>query len=174
MEIQHSVEATRKIAGEGISRGQTVRWFKKRYRLKITVYRWTTSSWWKGLLLLESKKWKNRTWWKKSSTWIKGKVVSQEGSVITVDLGRRVIKVTATKIRKDHQPLEDVDIPLEPVPMYSADTTASACHADTTAVDGCTSRKETDPANKLPHADAHFFRAEGVAYGNWEPVSQVR
>ena len=74
--------------------------------------------------------------------------------MITIDLGTRVLKVNTSKIRKDHQPIEDVDVPLEPVAMYSADTPAISFHADTTAVDGTTSLKETDPANKLLHADA--------------------
>ena len=110
----------------------------------------------------------------RSSSWIKGKVVSQDGSMVTIDLGTRVLKVNSSKIRKDHQPIEDVDVPLEPVAMYSADTTASVCHADTTAIDGCTSQKETDPANKLLHADSLLSGPEGVVYGsyNWEPVTQ--
>ena len=36
----------------------------------------------------------------KRSTWIKGKVVSQEGSMVTIDLGTRVIKVNSSKIFK--------------------------------------------------------------------------
>ena len=119
----------------------------------------------------------------KSSSWIKGKVISQDGSMITIDLGTRVLKVNSSKIRKDHQPIEDVDIPLEPVAMHvtdktvsarAADNTASACHADTTASNGCNSRKETDPASKLLHADALLSGPEGVAYGtyNWEPITK--
>ena len=30
--------------------------------------------------------------------------------MVTIDLGTRVIKVNSSKIRKDHQPVEDVDI----------------------------------------------------------------
>ena len=119
----------------------------------------------------------------RSSSWIKGKVISQDGSMITIDLGTRVLKVNSSKIRKDHQPIDDVDIPLEPVAMHvadktasarAADNTASACHADTTASNGCNSRKETDPASKLLHADALLSGPEGVAYGtyNWEPVTK--
>ena len=110
----------------------------------------------------------------KRSTWIKGKVVSQTGSMVTIDLGTRVIKVNSSKIRKDHQPVEDVDIPLEPVALHSADKTASMYHADTTAVDGCTTMKETDPANKLVHVDSLLSGPEGITYGshNWEPVTQ--
>ena len=110
----------------------------------------------------------------KRSTWIKGKVVSQEGSMVTIDLGTRVIKVNSTRIRKDHQPLEDVDIPLEPVAMLSAETPASSCLADKTAVDGCTKTRETDPANNLVHADSLLSGPEGITYGshNWEPLTQ--
>ena len=121
----------------------------------------------------------------KSSSWIKGKVISQDGSMITIDLGTRVLKVNSSKIRKDHQPIDDVDIPLEPVAMHiadktasarAADKTASACHADTTASNGCNSRKETDLASKLLHADALLSGPEGVAYGtyNWEPVTKTK
>ena len=104
--------------------------------------------------------------------------------MITIDLGTRVLKVNSSKIRKDHQPIDDVDIPLEPVAMHvadktasarAADKTASACHADTTASNGCNSRKETDPASKLLHADALLLSGpEGVAYGTytWEPVTK--
>ena len=94
-----------------------------------------------------------------------------------------MLKVNSSKIRKDHQPIDDVDIPLEPVAMHvtdktvfarAADNTASACHADTTASNGCNSRKETDPASKLLDADALLSGPEGVAYGtyNWEPVTK--
>ena len=110
----------------------------------------------------------------KRSIWIKGKVVSQEGSMVTIDLGTRVIKVNSTKIRKDHQPIEDVDIPLAPAALHSADKTASMYQADTTAVDGCTTMRETDPANNLVHADSLLSGPEGITYGshNWEPVTQ--
>ena len=110
----------------------------------------------------------------RTSTLLKGKVISQEGNVITIDLGTRVLKVSSSKIRKDHQPIDNVGVPLEPVAMYTADTTASAraadatasaCHADTTASNGCNTRKETDPASKLLHADALLSGPEGVVYG---------
>ena len=94
--------------------------------------------------------------------------------MVTIDLGTRVIKVNLSKIRKDYQPVEDVDTPLEPVALHSADKTASMYHADTTAVDGCTTIKETDPANKLVHVDSLLSGPEGIIYGshNWEPVTQ--
>ena len=102
----------------------------------------------------------------KRSIWIKGKVVSQEGSMVTIDLGTRVIKVNSTKIRKDHQPIQDVDIPLAPAALHSADKTASMYQADTTAVDGCTTTKETDPANKLVHVDSLLSGPEvGITVG---------
>ena len=103
--------------------------------------------------------------------------------MITIDLGTRVLKVNSSKVIKNHQPIDNVDVPLEPVAMYNADTTASsraadttasACHADTTASNGCNTRKETDSASRLLHADALLSGPEGVVYGtyNWEPVTK--
>jgi hypothetical protein len=40
---------------------------------------------------------------------IKGKLVSVDGSMVGVDLGTRSVEVTISKIRKDHNPVEDVD-----------------------------------------------------------------
>jgi ribosome maturation factor RimP len=47
--------------------------------------------------------------------WIKGKLVSVDGSMVGVDLGTRMVKVKVniSKIRKDHNPVEDVDVPLQ-------------------------------------------------------------
>ena len=39
--------------------------------------------------------------------WIKGKLVSVDGSMVGVDLGTRIVKVNISKIRKDHNPIED-------------------------------------------------------------------
>ena len=46
--------------------------------------------------------------------WIKGTLVSIDGSIVGVDLGTRIVKVNISKIRKDHSPVEDVDVPLDP------------------------------------------------------------
>ena len=62
--------------------------------------------------------------------------------MVTIDLGTRVVKVNSTKILKDHQPLEDVVIPLEPVAMLSTDKQVSMYQADAIAVDGCTSGRK--------------------------------
>ena len=96
--------------------------------------------------------------------------------MVTIDLGTRVIiKVNSTKIRKDQQPIEDVDIPLAPVALHSADKTASQYQAETPAVDGCTTIKETDPANNIVHADSLLSGPEGITYGshNSEPVKKT-
>ena len=94
--------------------------------------------------------------------------------MVNIDLGTRVLKVNSTKIRKDHQPLEDLIIPLEPVAMLIADMPPSIYQADNTAVDGCTTKKETDPANKLSHAGSNLSGPEGISYGsyNWEPITK--
>ena len=53
--------------------------------------------------------------------WIKGKLVSVDGSMAGVDLGTRIVKVNISKIRKDHNPIEDVDVPLDPAALASAE-----------------------------------------------------
>ena len=42
----------------------------------------------------------------KSSSWIKGKVISQDGSMITIDLGTRVLKLTHPRSEKIINPLK--------------------------------------------------------------------
>ena len=46
--------------------------------------------------------------------------------MVGVDLGTRIVKVNISKIRKDHNPIEDIDIPLEPIALASADFSAKA------------------------------------------------
>lgn len=91
--------------------------------------------------------------------------------MVTIDLGTRIIKVNSTKLRKDHQPVEDVAIPLEPIAMYSAESTAAFQSADANAIDGSTKLK--DPASRILQADALLSGPEGINYGsyNWEPVT---
>ena len=48
-----------------------------------------------------------------SGKWINGRVVSVEGSMVGIDLGTRILKVNVSKLRKDHNPIEDVDVPLD-------------------------------------------------------------
>ena len=43
--------------------------------------------------------------------WIKGKILTAKGSMANIDLGTRVIKVNISKLRKDHNPVEDVQVP---------------------------------------------------------------
>ena len=56
--------------------------------------------------------------------WIKGKLVSVDGSMLGVDLGTRIVKVNISKVRKDHNPIEDVDVPLDPTALASAEIPA--------------------------------------------------
>lgn len=49
-----------------------------------------------------------------SGKWIKGKLVSVDGSMVGVDLGTRIVKVNVSKIRKDR-----VDVPLDPVGLHA-------------------------------------------------------
>ena len=72
-----------------------------------------------------------------SGKWIKGKIISVDGSMIGIDLGTRILKVNVSKIRKDINPIEDVDIPLDPLALLS-----EGRHCDH-------SEREFDPANSI-------------------------
>ena len=98
--------------------------------------------------------------------WIKGKLVSVDGSMVGVDLGTRIVKVN---ISKDHNPIEDVDVPLDPAALASAEFSAKdAC----TATSKFTCRTD-DFANKIMQHDASQTGPEGIQYGNyvWEPTT---
>ena len=83
--------------------------------------------------------------------WIKGKLVSVDGSMVGLDLGTRIIKVNISKIRKDHTPIEDVDVPLDPAALAASDV---------------------DSAVLIQEADAKQVGPETFEYGNytWQPV----
>ena len=109
--------------------------------------------------------------------WIKGKLVSVDGSMVGVDLGTRIVKVNISKIRKDHNPIEDIDIPLEPIALASADFSAkAAAGAESSAKGACTAVKSTcrsdDHANNIIDNDAIQTGPEGIQYGSytWEPA----
>ena len=88
--------------------------------------------------------------------WIKGKVLTTDGTMIGLDLGTRIVKVNSSKLRKDHNPIEDVDIPLDPVAMYLKSD------AD-----------QLDPAKVLMAKDASQLSPDGISYSNshWMPVT---
>ena len=109
--------------------------------------------------------------------WIRGKLVSVDGSMVGVDLGTRIVKVNISKIRKDHNPIEDIDIPLEPIALASADFSAkAAAGAEFSAKGACTAVKSTcrsdDHANNIIEHDAIQSGPEGIQYGcyTWEPA----
>ena len=90
--------------------------------------------------------------------WIKGKILTAEGSMANIDLGTRlrVIKVNTSKLRKDHNPLEDVHVPLDPLAMCLN-----------------TDADRVDPAKVLIASDAAQVSHEGISYSNshWMPVT---
>ena len=45
--------------------------------------------------------------------WVKGKLLTIEGSMAGIDLGTRIVRTNVSKIRKGFNPTEDVDIPLD-------------------------------------------------------------
>ena len=109
--------------------------------------------------------------------WIKGKLVSVDGSMLGVDLGTRIVKVNISKVRKDHNPIEDVDVPLDPAALASAEIpaiSAAIAAKDASTFDSKTTCRVEDFANKIMKHDASLVGPEGVQYGNymWEPVTK--
>ena len=110
--------------------------------------------------------------------WIKGKPVLVAGSMVGVDLGTR-IQVNISKIRKDHSPVEDVDVPLDPAALASADSTAKC--AAKAAKDACTTTSKAtcrtdDFANTIMQHETSLVGPEGTQYGQyvWEPITVYR
>ena len=78
--------------------------------------------------------------------------------MVGVDLGARIVKVNISKIRKDHNPIEDVDVPLDPAALASAEFSAKdAC----TVTSKSTSRTD-DFANKIMQHDASQTGPESI------------
>ena len=94
--------------------------------------------------------------------WIKGKIISVDGSMIGIDLGTRILKVNVSKIRKDVNPIEDVDIPLDPLALLS-----EGRHCDQ-------SERESDPVNSTRSKGGAQMGVEGHTYSsyNWQPTTK--
>ena len=45
---------------------------------------------------------------------VRGKVVSQEGAMVLVQVHKSVLRVNQSKVRRDHDPWHDVAISFEP------------------------------------------------------------
>ena len=90
--------------------------------------------------------------------------------MVGVDLGTQIVKVS--KIRKDHNPIEDVEVPLDPTALASADSTAKTA---STSASKTTCRTE-DFANTIMKYDSSLIGPEGIQYGNyaWEPITKGR
>ena len=99
-------------------------------------------------------------------------MVSVDGSMVGVDLGTRIVKVNISKIRKDHNPIEDVEVPLDPTASASADSMANSA---STLTSKTTCRVE-DFASTIMKHDSSLTGPEGIQYGNyaWEPVTKGR
>ena len=78
-------------------------------------------------------------------------------------------KVNISKIRKDHNPVEDVDVPLDPAALASA---ANAAKDACTVTSKSTCRTD-DFANTIMQHDASLSGPEGIQYGQyvWEPTT---
>ena len=108
-----------------------------------------------------------------SGKWIKGKVVSSDGSMVGIDLGTRIVKVNVSKIRKDHNPIEDVEVPLDPAGLVATSGTALTVEA---SVPNQPTVPETDkdPVHALSKQDADQLDPGGIAFGtyHWIPVTK--
>jgi hypothetical protein len=49
----------------------------------------------------------------KSGHWIRGKVIAQNGPMVTIDTGRMVVRVTQSKVKKDFDEWHDVSVPVK-------------------------------------------------------------
>ena len=58
---------------------------------------------------------------KAEGIWVRGKVVSQEGAMVLVQVHKSVLRVNQSKVRRDHDPWHDVAIPLNPEPEVKED-----------------------------------------------------
>ena len=73
--------------------------------------------WMKG----ESKK-------KSEGIWVRGKVVSQDGAMVLVQVHKSVLRVKQAKVRRDHDPWRDVAVPLNPEPEVKKDDVPEHSH----------------------------------------------
>ena len=88
--------------------------------------------------------------------------------MVSVDLGTRIVKVNISKIGKDHNPVEDVDVPIDPAALASAEISAKC--AASAAKDACTTTSKAtcrteDFANSIMQHDATLIGPEGIQYG---------
>ena len=110
-----------------------------------------------------------------SGKWIKGKVVSSDGSMVGIDLGTRVVKVNVSKIRKDHNPIEDVEVPLDPAGLMTATGTVHTVNGDNPSpTKAPNTDRETDPVNALLTKDSDQPDPGGINFGSyhWMPVTK--
>ena len=57
---------------------------------------------------------------KAEGIWVRGKVVSQQGAMVLVQV-HKVLRVSQSNVRRDHDPWHDVAIPLNPEPEVKED-----------------------------------------------------
>ena len=78
-------------------------------------------------------------------------MISSEGSMVGIDLGARILKVNISKVRKDINPIEDVEVPLDPVALLNSESAR-------------TDIPVSDHASPLVQSDGAQIGAEGFTY----------
>ena len=85
------------------------------------------------------------------------------------------MKVNVSKIRKDHNPIEDVDIPLDPAGLMTSTGTVHTVNGDDPSPTTVPkSDRETDPVNALLTKDSDQPDPGGINFGtyHWIPVTK--
>ena len=112
-----------------------------------------------------------------SGKWIKGRIVSSDGSMVGTDLGTRIVKVNVNKIRKGHNPIEDVEAPLGPAGLMTSTGTVLTVNANVPSPSQIPkSDRETDPVHTLLTQDADQQDPTNINFGSyhWMPVTKAK
>ena len=86
---------------------------------------------------------------KAEGIWVRGKVVSQEGAMVLVQVHKSVLRVNQSKVRRDYDPWHDVAIPLKPEPEVKADGAPESSQFSETSGHHCSCCYEH--GNQVPH-----------------------
>ena len=95
--------------------------------------------------------------------------------MVGIYLGTRIAKVNVSKIRKDHNPIEDVEVPLDPAGLMTTTGTVHTVNAKVPSPSQVPSTdRETDPVNALLTKDSDQPHPGGINFGSyhWMPVTK--
>ena len=76
--------------------------------------------------------------------------------MVGINFGTKIVRVNISKIRKDHNPIEDVEVSLDPATLPSADSTVNVGFCETLQTDCETSR--ADCATRIVKRDSRIVK----------------